>query len=489
MNNEHDADRAELERLNLHNPDDVENEYFDWPDEFLQRILGSLLCDPYFLIQGMDLIKPEYFRENVHRFLCKTTLDHYKKYNKQPDEHILEAEIREHIGTGLSLEYYLAEMRMVCDAYEPGLERREYFLDKITEFAKTQSLRLAYHKTLSLFGTKDAGKWAKIRALLEEAFLVERNVEIGLDYFETIEERYKRVMQGKEEKEYFPTGFPLIDQALGGGMLRGEAGAFAGMSGSGKSLALVKVSKENLLRGKNVLYVSLELDEDLVAERFDSMITNYPIRSLYFDPIPRNVKVALDEERGHCGCLVIKQFPAGAADVSTVRAYIAQLNLHDFVPDLVIIDYVGECRDIPGIKTYESRQRLIRDMRGLATELDICLLTAMQVNRGGRDAMENKGYLDDDVLADSIGQVRPLDALWTISQNDTEQKAAVGTIFISKHRRGVGRLRFYFERDINTLEMREISKEKYEKELSKVKDKSIDEIEMEKLSGDTKGFF
>jgi len=257
------------------------------------------------------------------------------------------------------------------------------------------------------------------------------------------------------------------------------------MSGSGKSLALVKAAKTNLVRGHSVLYISLELDEDLVAERFDSMLTNVPIKSLYFNPMPETVCKYLTDDQKDWGRLQIKQFAAGVADVTVIRAYLAQLRLHGFRPDVVVIDYVGECRDIPGIKTYESRQRLVRDMRGMATELNICVLTAMQVNRGGRDAMQTKGYLDDDVLADSIGQVRPLDALWTISQNEQEQKASIGTIFASKHRRGCGRFKIYFQRDTNTLEMNSITKRKYEIDLSKVGDKTMKDIEMEGMSNDS----
>jgi len=116
--------------------------------------------------------------------------------------------------------------------------------------------------------------------------------------------------------------------------------------------------------------------------------------------------------------------------------------------------------------------------------LKVCVFTAMQVNRAGRDAMKEQGFLDDDVLADSAGQVRPLDALWTISQNDQEQKAGIGTLFASKHRAGQGRFRIYFQKDKDTLEMQEISQETYQRELNKVVKKSSDDVGMESLSVD-----
>jgi len=487
MENYDGASREELDKLNLRPPEAEKQYHFDWPDEFLQRILGSLLSDEYFLIQGINLIKPEYFRENAHRYLCRKILEHYDQYTVQPDHDILEAEIMEELDDGITRRYYLTELDQVDDAYEPGLEQREYFLDKITEFAKTQSLRLGYHKTLRLFSSKEKGKWDQIREILEEALRVERNIDIGLDYFETIEERYARVMQVQEDRDYFPTGFQPFDDALSGGLCRGEIGSYAGMSGSVKSLALVKSAKTNLLLGRNVAVISLELSEDAIAERFDSMITTVPIKSLYYGTMPTTVRQALTSEKEKAGQLIIKQFPAGQADVSTVRAYLAQLNGHGFYPDLVIVDYVGEFRDAPGIKTYESRQRIVRDLRGMAVELKICVLTAMQVNRAGRDAIREQDYLDDNVLADSAGQVRPLDALWTISQNEREQKAGVGTLFASKHRSGRGRFVIHFKRDDDTLEMKDIGVEAYQAELSKVESKTTEEVKLAQMSKDSWG--
>lgn len=476
-----------LEDLGLVNPDVQTERNFDWPDDFLQRIIGSLIVDDHFLVQASHLVKPDYFRENAHRFICKSVLDYYEKYNGRPSKAILEFEINNKLRDNPARGYYLAELDEIYRSYEPGLQKREYILDQICEFAKTQALRLAYFETLSLLKGKgkEQEKWDKIRNKLQEALLVERNVDLGLSYFETIEERYLRMMKSKEDRDYFPCGFTAIDEALGGGIGRGEMAAFAAMSGVGKSLALVKTGKYNLQKGRNVLYISLEIDEDKLAERFDAMLANVSIRELYFQENAKEVKKVLKENQPYWGKLVIKQFPAGYADVAVIRAFIAQLDAKGFTPDVVIVDYIGEMKDSPVLKTYESRQRLVRDLRGMATELDFAVFTALQVNRGGRDAINEKGYLDDDSLADSIGQVRPLDALWTISQTDAEQKAGCGNIFVSKHRSGRGKFSVKFQRNDNTLEMEEISNERYRNELSKVQDKTHEELELEDMAIDS----
>ncbi len=477
-------DKAVLAELNLVNPDTAKEHYYDWPPEVQRSILGSLLADAHFLLQGATLIKPVYFREHAHRFICQSILGYYDTYKARPSKGIIEIEINEKLKDNPSLKFYLSELDAVCTAYEPGLYEREYFLDKLTEFAKVQALRVGINRSLDILRKeKQLDRWSKIYEIMEKVFLIQRNTEPGLDYYETIEERYKRMVQAKNSTERFISGFDAIDTRLHAeGLARGEIGAYCGMSGAGKSLALVKSAKCNLQRGKNVCYISLEMEEDKIAERFDTMLTNIPMRSLYFEK--ERVREYLNEGRDTCGKLVIKQFPAGGADVNVIRAYLSHLSLIGFTPDLLVVDYVGEMQDAPGIKTYESRQRIVRDLRGLAVEEDICVLTAMQANRSAREAIDTQGFFDDNALADSLGQVRPLDAFWTISQTKPEERAGVGKIYISKHRSGEGRHLFHFERDRDTLEMKEITSTKYALIMSSASGKTADDLALEDMSFD-----
>lgn len=477
-------DKAVLEELNLVNPDAAKEHYYDWPPEVQRNILGSLLVDAHFLSQGATLIKSVYFKEHAHRFICQTILGYYETYKTRPHKSIIEIEINEKLKDNPSLKFYLSELDAVSAAYEPGLYDREYFLDKLTEFAKVQALRVGINKSLDILRKeKQLDRWSKIYEIMEKVFLIQRNTEPGLDYFESIEERYLRMVQAKDGAERFISGFDSIDTRLHAeGLARGEIGAYCGTSGAGKSLALVKSAKCNLQRGKSVCYISLEMEEDKIAERFDTMLTNIPMRSLYFEK--ERVFEYLNEGRDTCGRLVIKQFPAGGADVNIIRAYLSHLSLIGFNPDMLIVDYVGEMMDAPGIQVYESRQRIVRDLRGLAVEEDICVLTAMQANRSAREAIDSQGYFDDNSLADSVGQVRPLDAFWTISQTKVEEKVGVGKIYISKHRSGEGRYLFHFERDKDTLEMREITTAKYALIISAASGKAADDIAIEDMSFD-----
>ena len=161
--------------------------------------------------------------------------------------------------------------------------------------------------------------------------------------------------------------------------------------------------------------------------------------------------------------LVVKQFPAGNMDMSALRAYFSQLRLTGFYPDLVIIDYVGEMKDYPGMPTWEGRQKLVRDLRGFAVEEQVCVLTAMQADARSREAMKLGGVIEDENLAEAKGQARPLDALWSINQLQEEKECGLARIYVNKHRDGPGKFFVHIEIDYNTLKVRQVSKNYYEK--------------------------
>ena len=198
--------------------------------------------------------------------------------------------------------------------------------------------------------------------------------------------------------------------------------------------------------------------QDKTAKRIDSLLSNVEFKMLLQD---RDiVKKAIldhvrhDEDKRQ---LIIKHYPGGSADINTFRAYVSQLGLYGFKPDLICVDYLGELRDIPGLKTYESRQLLSREMRAFGQEEQHCTFTALQANRAGRTATSMDGQIDDDGISDSYGIIRPLDACYSI--NKPESGCDVGSLFVIKHRDGTSRQEIYYKTDTRTLLMSEISKE------------------------------
>ena len=153
-----------------------------------------------------------------------------------------------------------------------------------------------------------------------------------------------------------------------------------------------------------------------------------------------------------------------------------------FNPDFVIIDYVGEMADMPGIKTYESREKTVRDLRAMATEENVFIATAMQPNRGSKDAQKNAGgKLDDEHLADSYGQVRPLDGCFSLMQNDSEKHLGIGRMYVIKQRDGLSRFQIYLKFDKQNLKITEISQSSYLSALNSHKESAADEVKMDHI--------
>lgn len=241
------------------------------------------------------------------------------------------------------------------------------------------------------------------------------------------------------------------------------------------SLALVSASMSNIHKGKKVLYVSLEMDENKIAERFDAQFTSLSgkkeitinnlleHKEVVFQTLQKYLQ---EQEFEDHQLLVIKQFPAAGLDVAGLRAYLNEVKINGFTPDLLIVDYIGEMKDYPGVPTWESRNKITRDLRGLAVEENVCVLTAMQPDRRARDQSNEQkelGFIDDSNLADAYGQSRPLDALWSINQFQEEKECGVARIFVIKHRHGKSRFTFHVKFDYDTLSMTSISEANYEK--------------------------
>jgi hypothetical protein len=456
-------------------PDISSEAQYQWSVEYQRKILGMLLNDRTFLLQSQGLILPNYFQHEVHQLVCKILYGHFDKYKQRPNRTYLVQEVEEQIRDKPAevKVYFRGELNTVYDNYIPNIEDRDYLRDKITDFAKEQAMKVAIFKCMEILKRQEDEKWPKIYNLVESAMRVERNFEMGEDYFVTFEERYARVMKARETGDVFTTGVPSFDHALmGGGLLRGEIGAWTGVSGTGKSLCLTGAAVANLKRGKKVLVVTLEMDQDRTSERFDAQFADpgrlhgvginnlYDKKEIVFQGLRDFVSEHGEDDPR---MLVIKHFPSGSMDVPTFRAFYAQVQLYGFQPDLVIVDYVGEMKDYPGVPVWQSRQMIVRDLRGFAAEEKVCMLIALQPDKKAKDLVRQGLLIDDDNLADSYGQIRPLDAFWSINQSAAEKDAGLARAKAVKHRAGESGFVIYLDFDKQQLKFSEINKDEYEK--------------------------
>jgi len=439
---------------------------FRWDDNFQRRILGLILTDSFFLVQSKSLIHPEYFSNESHVIICQTVFDYHEQYKNMPQDFVVRQLVLDKIKDKpeSTIIYYKSEIENLYEAFVPSSASREILQDKVLTFAKTQALRIAMD-----LSQKDLKKdpesedvWNKIYERFRDAMNVNKSFEIGFEYFKNLSDFFFELGKDFDVTDKFTSGFNKIDECLsGGGCKRGEIFAWIGMPGKGKSLSLVKAAVENVKCGKKVLYLSVEMDWISISKRFTSQFTLLPHgdllnrRNQISDLISMSVREFEDKNR-----FVVKQFPSGQVDVNDIRAYLNQLELYGFKPDLMIVDYPGEMKDAPGLPQWESKYRIMRDLRGLAIQNKMCVFTAMQPNKNAAVLGEAQ-FIDESTIGGSFDQFKPLDGLWSINQTNDETTAGFGRMFVVKHRNGKSRYSFVVKYDKETLDIFECSEGEY----------------------------
>ncbi len=453
----------------LVDPDAGTDAKYTWDEEFQRHVAAMLISDRQFLLQSIDLVHPNYFTNKAHSKICSIVFEFFKKYKTLPRKDFIAQEIKTQLKDSKSLAYYLGEINVLFEYFQPGLEAREYLQDKIVFFAKIQAVKKAFHDSLRLIDKSPESEetWSKIYDGMRDAMQTHQNLDIGLDYFNSVKDRYNDEEQTEEEQDRFVFGLPNIDNKIGGGgYSKGEIISVVAGSGVGKSVMLACIAANNLKRQKRGVYISLELAEEKVATRLDAIFTGLPVQNLFchkneiFDELEREkIRFSSSED---IGPLIIKQFPAGTATVNTIRAYLSQLKFQGFDPDFLIVDYVGEMALHPELKSHESRERIVRELRGMAMEEKVFIATAMQPNRDGKkDNKSERGRIDDEHLADSFGQIRPLDGCISLNQNDSEKHLGIGRAYVIKQRDGESRFQIYLQFNKDSLRIVEIDRHDY----------------------------
>tara|TARA_R110000765_G_scaffold39488_3_gene85856 strand:- start:3127 stop:4404 length:1278 start_codon:yes stop_codon:yes gene_type:complete len=406
---------------------------YQFQDSIQRGILYLAKSEENFLVQVIPMIKADYFEFPTHQKFYNILTDHYLSYRSLPsDDQILE-EVKGLKSANELLSDYRDELLAVNSVDEKSIGNEEYYLDLVEEFAKEQALKDAIIKSLDLLKHK---KFGEIEAEFRSALTISRDVDLGTDYFTNVEERWERINSSSLDIQY-QTPFPTINEQLEGGMCAKELAMVVAPPGVGKSLFLANQGARSILDGKNVLYISLEMAEDRVAQRFDSIFTR--IRQKELSGKVGTLRTRLDEIsttfKEH-GKLKIKEFPTKRLTIAALRAYLNQLqNYEDFVPDILIIDYLELLTTEVGLAEYSAQERLAQELRGVAVENNILVWTATQTNREGRKV----NIITDAELADSYGKIRVCDLVFSINQTEQEFDESKARLYVMKSRNGKAR--------------------------------------------------
>ena len=349
-----------------------------------QTILRKLLNDEKYMRKVLPFIKPDYF-QGVYRTLFKEAGKYVAKYNKLPTADTLIIELQE---TNMSDEQFQMAMDIVPQLYLGESIDENWLLNATEKWCQDRAIYNAVMESISIIdGKHDTLTKGALPDLLSKALGVGFDTAIGHDYIENVEERYEFY---HTEEDRIPFDLEYFNKITKGGVPNKTLNIALAGTGVGKSLFMCHVAAAALVEGKNVLYITMEMAEERIAERIDANLLNVPIDQL--DKLSKDMftsKVA-DLARKTTGKLIVKEYPTGSAHTGHFRGLLNELKLKkQFEPDIIFIDYLNICassrmKGMGGaINSYTYIKAIAEELRGLAVEFEVPIFSATQTTRSG----------------------------------------------------------------------------------------------------------
>ncbi len=354
-----------------------------------QTILRTLIQSEDFLRKVLPFIKDEYFSDRVEKYIFKEINEYANQYNTTPSVEALILASKESKNITdeefKSCEEYLKEI----DKHNRELEKpnQEWLIDKTEKFCQEKAIYNAVRNSITILEGKDkTNDKGSIPKLLSDALAVSFDNSIGHDYLENSDERYE-FYHRKEER--IPFDLEFFNKITKGGLPAKTLNIALAGTGVGKSLFMCHVAAGCMSQGKNVLYITLEMAEEKIAERIDANLLNVSIDNLM--ELPKDIydkKVKRVKEMT-TGKLIIKEYPTASASAIHFRTLLNELNLkRNFVPDIIFIDYLNICcssriKAGANVNSYTYVKSIAEELRGLAVEFGVPIVSATQTTRSG----------------------------------------------------------------------------------------------------------
>jgi archaellum biogenesis ATPase FlaH len=349
-------------------------------------LLSYLLSDGNLFTKVSPILKTTYFDARL-----KTSVnfikDYYDKYKASPTQAQLKAE------TGQSLEL-------------TQLTRQEikYAEKELETFCRDSAIEMAIMAAPKM---KEDGNLAKAIENLQEAMMTSLSRDIGVDYFANPEARLTALANATP---LIPTGYVKFDEYLGGGLNRKEMFIVLGAPGYGKSLTLANLAKNLLKKKLNGVYISLELAEEVVAKRFDTMFSGISSGQILRNITEASVKI--NQQRDKYGNLFIVRMPESTTNSMDIRAYLKEFEIvNGYLPDFMCVDYLDLMASNQAIsaENFFARDKYIsEELRAIANDFNLIMITASQLNRGAQ-SIESIEDLGQGHIAGGISKINTAD--------------------------------------------------------------------------------
>jgi len=383
---------------------------------FQVKVLAAMFTDRLFLQQISDIIRAEYFESDANSWLLDIILTHFREYKTPPSKDVLKVKITE-IENDILKATILEQLKDVFRFMES--DDLTFVKDEILKFCKNQEIKQAIMDSVSLL---KHGNFDEIKSKIDSAMKAGADTNIGLEYVMDVAARYNEAA-----RHTITTGWDVIDDLMDGGLAPGELGVVMAPAGIGKSWLLINIGANAVKDGKTVIHYTLELNENYVGQRYDSVFTGIPAQNLknYREDIEAKMLTLK-------GDLIVKYFPTKSVGVMGLKAHIEKTIMLGKKPDLVIVDY-GDLLKVNIKKDkHEALEDLYEELRGMAGEYEIPVWTASQA---GRSALE-EDIIEADKIASSYGKVMVADFLMSLSRKVEDKMSGTGRGHVIKNRFG-----------------------------------------------------
>jgi len=392
-------------------------------------ILKNLLQNEEYTRKVLPFLKVDYFTEHADKTLYEKVNNFVNKYNTLPSQEALQIELSE---TKMNEEEFKDSLNLLkeIDSNAEDYTDINWLLDTTEKFCQDKAIYNAVVDSISILDNpKSTADKGAIPDILSDALSVSFDPHVGHDYIDDSDDRYDYYHRIEER---IPFDLDYFNRITKGGLPQKTLNICLAGTGVGKSLFMCHVASSCLAENKNVLYITLEMAEEKIAERIDANLLDIAVDDLHSLPKDLYDSKIANLEKTTKGKLIIKEYPTAAAGVNHFRALLNELNLkRSFVPDIIFVDYLNICtssriRSGANVNSYTLVKSIAEELRGLAVENKIPIMSATQTTRAG--------YSNTDVgledTSESFGLPATADLMFAIIS--TEQMEEVGQIMVKQ---------------------------------------------------------
>ncbi len=349
-----------------------------------QQILSKLIFSEEYLRKTIPFLKEEYFTDWQDKHLYRLIIDYVKKYNATPSISALSIEVDNLTGINddqfKELKEYINQLKDI----EVG---SDWLIDMTEKFCQDKAVYNAVMTSIQILDGRDQKQdRGSIPTILSNALAVSFDSHVGHDFLEDYNSRYD-FYHKKEDR--IPFDLEYFNRITKGGLPNKTLNIALAGTGVGKSLFMCHCAASNLTAGANVLYITLEMSEEKIAERIDANLLNVQVDELTVLPKDAYEKKVNRVKEKTTGKLIIKEYPTASAGANHFRHLLTELQLkRNFVPDIIYVDYLNICMSSrlkygSNVNSYTYVKSIAEELRGLAVENNVPIVSATQTTRSG----------------------------------------------------------------------------------------------------------